>query len=214
MSNEQLVLIIHFLELVAAIIATVQFKKYNETMEKYFLYFLWFTFVVDVAGRIMGQIFIVNNYWLLNGYMLISFLFYFYWYASILQSKIIKRTILSFAIILGAISIGNFIVAKWTGYHKFTFLTGAILTMVCAVFHFRQLLYGDEVLILKHKLSFWISTGLLLFNMGMLPLMLLSDYFDFLGSRFYIVTIISLNVILYGCYIIGFQWTKEKYNRF
>ena len=102
---------------------------------------------------------------------------------------------------------------SWSGYHKYTFVLGAVLTLICAIFHFWRLLYSDEVLVIKYKLSFWISTGLLLFNMGMIPFMLLSDYFDFASNPYYTATIISLNLLLYGCYILGFLWTKEKYNR-
>ncbi|MEM7185050.1 MAG: hypothetical protein AAF466_00220, partial [Bacteroidota bacterium] len=101
----------------------------------------------------------------------------------------------------------------WDIYHRYTFNTGALFVLILTVLHFYQLLNDDQVLIVKYKLSFWISTGLLLFSVGMIPLFSLSKYLDFQGAG-YIITLVSLNVILYGCYIIGFIWTKKSYNHF
>ncbi len=206
--------VIYAFELAAAIMATIHSKKYWNSNERYFLHFLWFTVFIEVLAGLLSDFFHRESYWVYNLYMIVSFLYFFYWYYYILRSKTLKRTVLIFAVIFLCMVFWDFNLHEEPGYQEYTFVTGAFLTMICTVFHFRQLLYSDEVLILKHKLSFWISTGLLLFNMGMIPLMLLSDYFDFVTNRYYLITIISLNAILYGCYIIGFQWAKEKYNRF
>lgn len=206
--------ITNFLEIVAAVSATIYFKKYRWSNERYFLYFLWFTVVIEILGGILGDVFSVDTFRLYNFYMVASFLFYLYWYYLILRTKSLKIIILIFVSLFILVVLWDLIFHNKLGYQEYTFVTGALFTLTCTIFHFRQLLYSDEILVLKNKLSFWISTGLLLFNMGMIPLMLLSDYFDFVGNIYYIITIVFLNIILYGCYIIGFQWAKEKYNRF
>ncbi|MEX0274444.1 MAG: hypothetical protein AB3N16_08705 [Flavobacteriaceae bacterium] len=96
---------------------------------------------------------------------------------------------------------------------KYSFLTVALITIFFAVLNFRQLLQSDETIKIRGGIDFWVAAGLLLFNMGMVPFMLLSTYFHFRDSPYYVVTIIVLNLILYGCYTIGFVWSKEKYNR-
>ena len=201
------------LEIVTAILATFFSKKYNASSERYFVYFLWFTVLIEVSGGLMRFMFSVENFWLYNIYMVVGFLFYFYWYYSILKQKSFQKTVLIFSILFTGVALWSFVFQNWSEYHKYTFVVGALFTLIAAVFHFWQLLYGDEILIIKYKLSFWISTGLLLFYMGMVPFMLLSRYFKLTGTNYYIL-IISLNSILYGCYIIGFLWAKEKYNRF
>ena len=95
----------------------------------------------------------------------------------------------------------------------YAFVVGSLGLLVLILFHFYQLLNSNEVLIIKHKLSFWISTGLLLFYVGIIPLVLLTKTFA-ISTLSRNVILISLNIILYGCYIIGFIWTKKKYNRF
>lgn len=212
--SENPLFLINILEFITAVLATVFYKKYMASKEKYFLYFLWFTVLIEICGALMRyNIFAIENFWLYNFYTVISFLFYFHWYHSILKQKALQRTVLAFSVLFMGIALWNFVFQSWFEYHQYTFVVGALFTLVATVFHFWQLLYSNQILVIQYKLSFWISTGLLLFYMGMVPLMLLSSYFKLTGTSYYIL-IISLNCILYGCYIIGFLWTKEKYNRF
>jgi len=213
MKIEDLLFVTTAAELTAAIMAVIYFWKYRASNEKYFLFFLWYVVLVDIVGAVMGYVFEMNNFWWYNLYTVTSFLFYFYWYNSILKSVFFRKFIRYFAITFFLVAVASFIWQDWDVYHKYTFVTGAFFLLILTVFHFYQLLNSNQVLVVKHKLSFWISTGLLLFSVGMIPLFSLSEYLNFKGSGF-IMTIVSLNIILYGCYIIGFLWTKEKYNRF
>ncbi len=199
-------------QLSTAIIGTIHYSKYSKAKERFFFYFLWFAILVEIGGAVLSDVFVLPNFWLYNLYTLISFSFYFFWYHSILKRSDFQKMVLTFAVLFVCVAFWNFIFQSWSSYHKYTFITGALLTMVCTIFHFWQLLNSDEILEVKYKLSFWISTGLLLFNMGMIPLMLLSSHLNFSEIQFYIL-IITLNFILYGCYSIGFLWTKAKYNR-
>lgn len=201
------------LELLAAVIGTVTYRKYSESNEKYFLYFLWYTLLIEITGDVVGYAFSADNFWVYNGFIISSFLFYFYWYYSILERKRFRRTIVVFTVVFLLVATYSLIYEDWSQYHSYTFLTGASFVLVLTVFHFYKLLNSDEVLIVKYKLSFWISTALLLFYMGMIPLMFLTVYAD-LNDISYLIIILSMNLILYGCYIIGFLWTKKEYNRF
>lgn len=211
--SEKYLFLINILELITAVLATVFFRKYVFSKEKYFLYFLWFTLGVEVCAALMSYVLGIDNFWIYNFYTIISFLFYFYWYYAILKQKTLQKTVLVFGILFTGVAIWNLVFQSWTEYHQYTFVVGALFTLIATVFHFWQLLYSDQILVIQYKLSFWISAGLLLFYMGMVPFMLLSRYFELTGASYYIL-IISLNCILYGCYIIGFLWTKKKYNRF
>lgn len=213
MDAQYLLYVLNILPFGAAITATIYLNKYKASQERYFIYFLWFTLAVEFTGIVLRDFMGIENIWLYNLYMLISFLFYYFWYFSILQKVIFRRAILIFSFIFVIMALWNLAYQSWSEYHQYTFVLGAMFTLFCTLFHFWQLLYSDEVLNITRKLSFWISTGLLLFNMGMIPLMLLSEYFNFTGVKYYLLTAI-LNIILYGCYIIGFLWTKEKYNHF
>jgi len=213
MKFEDLLFFANAVQFAAAVIAIVTFKKYRASNEKYFLFFLWYTLLVETVGLILGEFYDVDNSWLYNGFMVTMFLFYYFWYYKILKSKLFCRFVRLFAIVFSIVAVASFVFQESQGYHKYTFLTGAFFILILTVFHFYQLLNDDQVLVVKYKLSFWISTGLLLFSVGMIPLFSLSEYLDFHDTA-YILTVVSLNVILYGCYIIGFLWTKKNYNHF
>lgn len=213
MEIADLLFVITALQLAAAIVASITFSKYRFSNERYFLYFLWYTFAVDVIGATLGYGFSLKNFWVYNAYTISSFLFYFYWYYTILKSKNFKRTIVVFTGIFLVVAIVSLFYQSWLEYHSYSFNVGALFVLVLTLFHFYQLLKSDEILIVKYKLSFWISTALLLFYMGMIPLFSLSSFIKFRGAS-YILILLGLNIILYGCYIIGFLWTNKKYNRF
>lgn len=211
MDNGFLSYLLPLIEFTAAFFATIHFNKYKNSSERYFMYFLWYTFIVDFTGVILKS-FSIDNSWLYNIFTITSFLFYFYWFYTVLKRKAFKNMAILAAVLFLGVTLLTYFVPELSG-RGYAFVTAAIGLLILTVFNHYQLLKGDEVLVLKYKLSFWISTALLLFYMGIIPLMLLSGYLGVEGSNFYII-LVSLNVILYGCYVIGFIWTKEKYNRF
>jgi hypothetical protein len=199
------------IELIAAIFATVYFKKYVASNEKYFLFFLWYTFLMDLTGVCLDYN-LIDNSFLYEVFTVSSFLFYFYWYYLILKSNIFRRIAVFLTAIFMVMTTITLVISSLSG-QGYAFSIGAIGILLLTILHFYQLLNGDEVLNVKYKLSFWISTALLLFYLGIIPLILLSKYLDIKGMSYNII-IVSLSIILYGCYIIGFIWTKKKYNRF
>lgn len=203
---------IPLIELIAALFATYHLRKYYSSNERYFFYFLWFTFLMDFTGVVRDQFFGLKSTELYNVFAIVGFLFYFYWYYTVLKSKKFKSVALISALLYIGITVLTYIYPQYSG-QGYAFVTAAIGLLVLTFLHFYQLLTGDEVLIVKYKLSFWISTALLLFYIGILPLMLLAEYIEIKGMN-YMLVLLSLNITLYGCYIIGFIWTKKQYNRF
>ena len=201
------------IELAAAIVGLWNYKKLVLPREKLFLLLLWFTFLVELTNLLAKDIFDVNASLGHALYSIISFLFYFYWYYHVFERRFSKIITLTFTTAFLVITGLAYLFPDEMGGKGYAFVTGAIGLLVLTFFHFYQLLKSDEVLIVKYKLSFWVSTALLLFYMGILPLILLAEYLDVKGAS-YTIILICLNLILYGCYIIGFIWTKKTYDRF
>lgn len=213
MKTDSLFFIIPVLELVAAIVATLYFKKYKQSSEKYFLYFLWFTFFIAALGAVLKPYYPIIMSWVFSFFSFLSMIFYFYWYYKILKSKYLKITVVIFASVFTLITTLAYILPNELKNQGYAIIIGSICILILTLFHFYQLLNSDEVLVIKHKLSFWISTGLLLFYVGIIPLVLLTKTLV-IKPLSHILILISLNLILYGCYVIGFIWTKKRYNRF
>lgn len=212
MNAQYLSYIFPAIELIAALFATIHFSKYKHSREQYFLYFLWLTFIMDLAGVVLGPEYTtVKTIWYAV-FTVVSFVFYFYWYYSILIRKQIRVIAIIAALLFLAVTALTYAFPAQLGGQGYAFVTGATGILVLTVCHFYQLLRSDEVLAIKYKLSFWISTALLLFYMGVMPLALLTRYIEMEAFNNTII-LLSLNVILYGCYTIGFIWTKKEYNR-
>ena len=65
--------LINVLELVAAIMALIHYKKYVNSSERYFLHFLWVTFFIDAILGPLSIFLEFDNTWLYYGYTGISF---------------------------------------------------------------------------------------------------------------------------------------------
>ena len=195
----------------AAIIATIHLKKYFHSSEKYFFYFLWIVVVMETVGAVLGTILQIQINWMYIIYTFLSFLFYFIWFNKIVKTKNFKKIILLLVSLFVIIAIKDFITESWKNYHQLTFVAGAINIIIFSFLYFSELLNSNQVLNLKEKLSFWISTGLLLFNVGMVPLMVFSERFN-ANNELRIVILICLNAILYTCYSLGFIWSKKEIN--
>ena len=199
--------IIPFFELLCLIISWYSFNKYSLTNERFFPYFLTYVFFNELLGILLSFILGVDNNWIYNIYFFISFNFYFYWYYKIINSRILKNIILLFSVSFSLVALYFFVSLKWDYYHEFTFIFGAILTIFVTTFHFYELLNNNKVIVVNNNLSFWISTGLLMFNLGMVPLMFFSKIFN-ASNEVRILILISLNFFLYACYSIGFILCK------
>lgn len=57
---------------------------------------------------------------------------------------------------------------------------------------------------------FWISIGVLLYNIGFIPVFVIAELIDFRGVFMYIT--FALNIILSLCFISGFVISKKEFN--
>lgn len=204
--------VINLLELIAAIVALIHYKKYVNSSERYFLHFLWVTFFVDSILGPLSIFFKIDNTWVYYGYTGISFLFYYWWYYSILINKTYKKITIVLSVIFMILYVINGLNVE---FQKYSFVIGASFLLILTMFHLHQLFNSDYSLKIKYKLSFWITTALVLFNISMIPFILLSKYFNvWVNNSVFTIILVFLNIILYSCYIIGFTWTKKKYNHF
>ncbi|MBX2827440.1 MAG: hypothetical protein KTR22_04725 [Flavobacteriaceae bacterium] len=200
------------IQLIAAVVGIWNYKKLTLLREKLFLAFLCFTCLVETGNLISMNLNGQGLGILHNLYSVVSFVFYFYWFYRELTRPTPKAITLVFTTAFLLFTLLAYTLPETWGGRGIAFFTGAIGIMVLTFFHFYQLLNSDEVLAIKHKLSFWVSTALLLFYMGILPTILMANYLDIEDSTRRII-LICLNLILYGCYSIGFIWMKKKSSR-
>lgn len=208
MNFTDLTLLTYFFELIALFLAVLNYYKYKTTAEKWFLFFLLYTVVTETIGHYNSYVREVYDLTVYQVFLVVSFLFYFYWYFSILKSKLQRRVTLALGLVFLCYAIYNLIVLPWDNHHYKTFVLGAVINIIVSIFFFSQLLNDKKEIEVAHNLKFWIATGLLLFNVGMVPFMLFSEEFS-AKSETRTVILVVLNFILYGCYSLGFILCKK-----
>ncbi len=207
----ELIYIINIFEVTAVFLAIYHYKKYASTTEKYFLHFLIYMVFTEILGFTYSKM-LKPNIWIFIIYVFISFLFYFYWFYTILKKSIYKKFIVVSSFVFIAIAIYNMSTQSWMNYQISTFYTGAIISTIASVFFFSELLNSNKILSIKHSLRFWIATGLLLFNVGMIPFIAFSNDYKLYPELRNIILVV-MNLILYTCYSLGFIWAKAEHKQ-
>lgn len=200
---------INFIEIVTAILATIHFKKYCLTTERYFLYYLWYSVFTETISVISAYIFNHDFVTIILLYDIVSFSFFIFWYFTILNKSINKKILLIAVVFFYGVTIYEFCFLDWMVTNKYTLISGAIVIIIGSFLYFSEILKSNKILNIKEDLRFWIGTGLLLFNVGYIPIEIFKEIFN-AHNEVRIIILICLNVILYTCYSLGFIWAKKE----
>lgn len=193
--------------LLAALVAAIWcWKYYKNTSERYFLHFLVFSAFTDFLGLFFKRMFGFDNYIIYNIYMVVSFLFYLYWFQRILKNKILVYVLTTIFMISAVYSIVT--EKAFEKLFNYAFAAGILCIISLTLYYFIKALQSEQITFFLKDTKFWIVTGLFLFHLGFLPTLLLQGKLDILGIRYYFV-ITSLNAVLYGCYIKAFLCSKS-----
>ena len=209
------ILPIYILEVLAALAGTYYLRKAASPYKnsKYLVLFLWLTVFVETVGLYSPGGYFSNyrlfsfvkdtpfaeNYWWYNIYIPFSYCFYVFYFISFLKRKYWK-TVFSFAIgVFLTISVLIFIFSDifFKGYSPYVSIAGTILLFFSIVLFYFELLRSDLILLLKWTLPFYISVGVLVFNLCLTPVDMFIQYYNLKEGNELFVTLRS-NVLLYG----------------
>ena len=227
------VLPIFFLEILAASAGTYYLRRNVSQFKntKYLVLFLWLTVFVEAVGFyapfayfsdytmfpfVQGTPF-ENNYWWYNIYITLSFSFYVLYFISFLKNSYWKSVFKALvgAFLLSSISIFIFSDTFFKGFPPFVTISGTLLLFFSVILFYFELLRSDLLLQLKGLLPFYISVGVLMFNLCLTPIEIFIQYFNLKGGNELFVTLRS-NVMLYGnifmysTYTLGFLICSRK----
>lgn len=201
--------LILFLAFITAVIGTVYYHKYKHTFLKYFIGFLWFTVFIEIFGHVQGFIITGSTFYIYNIYIFVSTVFYLLIYIRYLKRNLTGKILLILFILFSLINVLFIQKTIWIS-QTYPLLLGSLFISISVILFFIQLLNSDIILKINKLLIFWISIGLLLFYIGIIPIFVMADFFNYFGLFDYII--LTLNVIMYGCFIFGFIVSKKSYN--
>lgn len=202
--------VIQFFELLTAIIALVYYKKYSGSFLQYFLYMLWLIVITEgLIWVLMKNDIIVQNNFIYNVFSSLQYVFYFLLYYNTLANTSYKKLIRVFIVAFILAVVVNFMwIQKLTvtaTFHSYTFTIGAIFLIVTIGLFLVEILNTEKILYFTRYLMFWISIGLLVFYTGIIPYIISLNLLpDMLGNDSLTIIFITLNIVMYSCFALGF----------
>ncbi|CAN5263745.1 hypothetical protein BH23BAC2_BH23BAC2_21070 [soil metagenome] len=188
------------------------------------VYFLWFTFLVDLIGfyplvayysdyKILSFVKgtrYAQNYWLYNPLMLLGYIAYISFFLVHLKKARTKKILKMVTVIFVLITIINFIFSGlfFIGYSAFVTFVGSLILLVTIGTYFYQVLHSDEILEFYKGLPFYVGVGALLWHLCITPLFLYNKYGIMNANpefvQLYMKFLTGMNVVLYVLIASGF----------
>jgi hypothetical protein len=192
------ILFVHFVEVLAAVVAIFCYDKYKQTPVKYFIYFLVYVAIMELIGAyptfvekyeslseakefLKGTKFEENNWFYTIFWTIASAVFYSFYFGQFLESnysiKVIKY-ITSIFIISSLV----YILLNWNSFFVSSFyfvdIFSASVILLSVVLYFIEVLKSQKVLIFYKSINFYIAAVLLIFFLIKTPLLFYDVYFS------------------------------------
>lgn len=192
--------------IITFIIAFYKFKIINKAAEKNFVYYLGFVVLGEIIQKIQQSFFEVATFFNINVYDIVTYSFFIYWYYKIIGNKSAIKLV-GVIYFLG-LCISLFKEDIFNEYLAINNYIGTISTLILTILFYITLLKKNEVISFLSDPKFWISTGLLIFNIGYIPVLFLLKY---RSKRIDVdLTMVILVVTMYSCFIKGLLCYRTK----
>lgn len=187
-------LLTYSVEFLAAVTGIFCYKKYKSSVAKYFIFFLIYSFIIDLLGNYSRYINSVEFYQYIKGtifeknYLMFAIFgylgrmyFFLFYYLMILKNELFKNVFKYISIFLIAISILHLIIHIEQFYYKgSTFLTinSSVLIILGAILYLVEVLQSDKILYFFQSINFYISCVFLIWLLIITPLTFYQIYFS------------------------------------
>jgi hypothetical protein len=142
---------------------------------------------------------------------IISFIFFV---TCVLSFPGIKRVIKALALLYVFFVAINLAVGQGVlKINSYTELLNTFMMVFLSITYYFQVLKTKEIIVIKHDIVFWISTGVLIYHLGSMLLLFLIEVVNtsLAANAWRLFIIVELSsMIMYLCFTIGFLWAKKK----
>lgn len=210
---EYLYLIYPLLYFIVLVVGFLNFEKIKEaTYLKLFLFFLGYSLLTELIAFYIGICLKINTFYIYNTWNFINTYFFLFFFLKNIQGgfkrNIVKILILIYTIfsVIDVLFFTNFI----TKSLNTNIMVASLFIVSTVLIYFSELLQSNIILNLKDSIYFWIAIGVLFFNIGFIPIIIIAEYINYLGVFKYIT--FGLNILMSVCFILGFILSKKEYN--
>lgn len=188
------------------------FKKYNHNfLLKIWLCFLIYSFLNESISRYIIESYRVRTITGSNSWFILNVLFYMFFYLFSIKNLVSKKIIISLISVYILINISMLFYIDYTKeYFVYSWIIGQFFIVVSIMIYFVEVLKSEVILTIQKSLIFWISLGVLIFNVGLLPVFVIAELIDWQGIFKYII--LTVNILMATSFITGFIVSKKEFN--
>jgi hypothetical protein len=206
-----------YFEIGAFLVSLVCYKKIRNKPLQWFIPFLFFIVLVEFSGYYIRQMGIPNTR-LFNFTIPLEHMFYTYIFYKIFQTQLFKTIAKGLLVFIPVFALSNMaFIQGFIVLNTNILLTGSCLMILLSCLYFVDLFRREKELILIREPMFWITTGLLVFNMGELSYNLFLPYIiknQHDANAILFLSIISVLIyVLYTFISIGLLCIKTPYRK-
>jgi len=192
-------------------VALFQFNKFKTSPIKYVVYFIGYVFISEtVANSYLsnGMSTVIIN----NVYSIAYTFFNLFFYSILIKNNRAKKigNIMMFIFSIGLLINQLFFQEFEHKLQTYTFILGLFLVTILVFIYLSEIMNSDKIFKLTNTSEFWISIGIIIFNFGFIPVLVVAELIRWEGIYNYIL--LFVNVIMYSCFITGFIISKKEYN--
>lgn len=202
-----------------------RYPKYFDSKLKYLPILFLYTFLNELLGRLIrnyeefslisNKIYSDYNWLIFNVYTIIFYFYFYYLYWNYTERQQSKKIIFYGAVVFAIVSLVNASIEDLSKIPQvYTYVIGGLLLIYSIIVYLRRFFTIPRDFKIKEDILFWISTGLLVFYTGYLPIKIIRYIYTSQGlTPEPIIKRIHLLLILisYTCIIIGFIRMKRRF---
>jgi len=176
------------------------------------MYFIVYSLLTEIIGHYFSHIKGVRINLTGNLWGVVSVIFYLSFFLSELKLRITRISVKLLLILFSVFTFIYFIFFN-SLIHDLPsrgLIVGSLFVVITIFIYLAELLRGDTILSIQKSLFFWISLGVLIFYLGLLPVLVIAEMIAWQGIFKHII--LSLNYIMNICFVMGLIISKKEFN--
>ncbi len=209
--------VLNVFELTAACTGFYYWNKWKHTYWKWFTIFLFFIFLTEMVGKYLATYVPGTNVrWYRYVNIPVYFLFLLWLLGKPFQTKRMLSISQFFMIGYIALFLAEELLLSGSNvkYSILSYQFGSVAILVLSIKYFIRLVQKDSILFFKSDIHFWVSSGLIIYMIIMLPFRSLynildtHNYHSIATGYWYLSFLFNYN--MYTFFTLGLIWGKAK----
>ncbi len=201
------------LYVIVFLISIFKFPKYKSTPLGFLPVILLLTILTEFIGKFVRDTYSIHNFFVFNSYYLLHFTFFFYVFMKVISEEKFKRYIKIGIVLFWLFYLRDFVfVGLFKNSFTISYLAGSVILIYCIILYYISVLQSSLILVIKNDLLFWVSVGLFLFYIGYIPIKIIKTWFYEPDIFFDLLIVIQLSliIVMYLFFLVGFLWMKKR----